>query len=84
MAYQYNSWPLIGRKSAHGHYEVFNTVTVIGSVLVNKGQKGAGNMWPLKAITRGHGGSASQPSTEVNGGENALFWLYYSLCSVFH
>ena len=53
MAYHYNSWPLIGRKSAHGHYDVFNTVTLIGALLVSEGQKGANNiiMWPLKTVT---------------------------------
>ena len=57
------------RKSAHGQFEFFNTVTLIGSLLVSQGQKGANNMWPLKTITRGHGGSESLPSSEGSGGE---------------
>ena len=68
MAYHCKSWPLIGRKSAHGQFEIFNTVTLIGSLLVSQGQKSANNMWPLKTITRRHG-EAFQPSTEGSGGE---------------
>ena len=78
MAYHYNSWPLIGRKSAHGQFEILNTVTLISALLVSQGQKGANNMWPLKTKTRGleplpslegSGGEAYQPSTEVSGGD---------------
>ena len=70
--------PWLVEKSAHGHYEVFNTVTLIGSLLVSQGQKGANNMCPLKTITRGSeplpstegsGGKASQSSAEGSGGE---------------
>ena len=45
----------------------FYTVTLIGSLLVSQGQKGASNMWPLKTITRGHGGSEQLPSAEGRG-----------------
>ena len=69
MAYHYNSWPLIGRKSAYGQFDFFNTVTLLGSLLVSQGQKGANNMWPLKTITRGHGGSEPLPSAEGSGGK---------------
>ena len=69
MAHHYNNWPLIGRKSAHGHYEVFNKVTLIGALLVTQGQKNANNMRPLKTVTRRHGGSEPLPSTEGSGGE---------------
>ena len=57
-----NSWPLIGRKSAHVHHDVFNTVTLIGPLVVCQGQKRTNNIWPLK--TCGHGGSESLPYTE--------------------
>ena len=69
MAFHYNRWPLIGRKSVHPHHEVFNTVTMIGSLLVSQSQKGANNMWPLQTVTCGHGGTEPLPSTEGSGGE---------------
>ena len=69
MAYHYNSWPLIGRKSAHGKFEIFDTATLIGSLIVSQGQKGATNMWQFKTITRRHGGSEPLPSAEGSGGE---------------
>ena len=69
MAYHYNSWPLIGQKSAHGQFEFFNTVTLICSLSVSQGQKGGNNMWPLKTNTRGHGRSEPLPSAEGSGGE---------------
>ena len=64
MTYHYNSWPLIGRKLAHGQFEIFNTVTLICSLLVSQSQKGANNMCPLKTITPRHGGSEPLPSAE--------------------
>ena len=78
MTYHYNSWPLIGRKSAHGQFEIFNTVTLIGSLLVSQSQKGANNKWPLKimkvfvmvAQNLCSGGEAYQPLTEGSGGED--------------
>ena len=69
MTYHYNNWPLIGRKSTHRHYKVFNKVTLICALLVTRGQKGANKMWPLKTVARGHGGSEPLPSTEGSGGE---------------
>ena len=65
MACYYNSWPLIGQKSAHVNHEVLNTVTLIGSLLVSQGQKGASNIRPLQTIARGHGGSEPLPSQRV-------------------
>ena len=69
MAYHYISWPLNGRKSAYRQFQIFHTVTLIGSLLVSQSQKGANDMWPLKTITRRHGGSEPLPSAEGSGGE---------------
>ena len=63
-----NSCPLIGRKSAHGQFDIFITVTLIGSLMVSQGQRGAIYMWPLKTITHRHGGSEPLPSAEGSGG----------------